>query len=73
MSSASVPDRDDEGTAGFKELLWHLAQTELQVRVVPPEIAASAGKATGRYYSRGYRQVKGVKQCLNEEEAEENN
>ncbi len=38
------PDRDDEGTAGFKELLWQLAQTELQVRVVPPVIAAGAGK-----------------------------
>lgn len=38
------PDRDDEGTAGSKELLWQLAQTELQVRVVPPEIAAGPGK-----------------------------
>ena len=38
------PDRDEEGTAGFKELLWQLAQTELQVRVVPPDIAAEAGK-----------------------------
>lgn len=38
------PDRDDEGKAGFKDLLWQLAQTEMQVRVVPPDIAAGAGK-----------------------------
>lgn len=38
------PDRDEEGTAGFKELLWQLAQTELQVRVVPPDIGAGANK-----------------------------
>ena len=38
------PDRDEEGTVGFKELLWQLAQTDLQVRVVPADIAGGVGK-----------------------------
>ena len=53
------PDRDEEGTAGFKELLWQLAQTELQVRVISPEIAAGAGKQPEDATADEIEQLKG--------------